>query len=94
MASEVPGEGGMLRSVAADMPNLTLHDEPTESHALAVADHDEKGVAQQYHTEPEIKDLGWHEDVEKVPTPLVAGLPNEELWALIRRFNKVWVIDP
>jgi hypothetical protein len=64
---------------------------PTDSHALAAADHDEKGIAQlhsQYNTEAEVKDLGWNERPEKIPSPLVGGLPNEELWMLVRRFNK------
>lgn len=64
---------------------------PTESHALANADHDEKGAAQIDHGEIEVRDLGWNEDPKKVPNPLVGGLPNEELWTLIRRFNKVGV---
>jgi len=62
---------------------------PTESHALANADHDLKGAAQLDHYEPEVKDLGWNEHPEKVPAPLVGNLPNEELWTLVRRFNKV-----
>ncbi|KAI9883449.1 MAG: hypothetical protein M1823_004783 [Watsoniomyces obsoletus] len=66
----------------------TLHDAPTESHALAVADYDEKGVAEEDHDEPEVRDLGWHENVEELPHPLVAGLTNEDLWLLIRRFDK------
>lgn len=61
----------------------------TESHALANADHDEKGAAQNGHNEPEVRDLGWNEHPENVPKPLVGGLPNEELWLLVRRFNKV-----
>jgi hypothetical protein len=64
---------------------------PTESHALATADHDEKGLAQlhgQHNTEAEVKDLGWNERPDKIPAPLVGGLPNEELWMLVRRFNK------
>ena len=48
-----------------------------------------KGAAQLNHSEPEVKDLGWNESPEHVPAPLVGGLPNEELWMLIRRFNKV-----
>ncbi len=67
----------------------TLHDAPTESHALAVADYDEKGVAEEDHDEDEVRDLGWHENIEEMPHPLVAGLTNEDLWMLIRRFNKV-----
>ena len=63
----------------------------TESHALANADHDEKGAAQNGHNESEVKDLGWNENPDDVPKPLVGGLPNEELWLLVRRFNKVFM---
>lgn len=70
----------------------TIRDKPTDSHALAMADHDEKGVAQESH-EDEVKDLGWKEPVSKIANPLVGGLPNEELWVLIRRFDKVsWLL--
>ena len=62
---------------------------PTESHAIAEADHEEKGAAQEQHFEAEVKDLGWHEDPNDVPRPLVGGLYNENLWMLVRRFNKV-----
>lgn len=65
-----------------------LGQEPTDSHALAMADHEEKGHAQQSH-DGEVKDLGWNEPDDKIANPLVGGLPNEELWVLIRRFNKV-----
>jgi hypothetical protein len=61
---------------------------PTESHALANADHENKGAAQHDHGETEVKDLGWNEKQSSIPDPLIAGLSNEELWALIRRFNK------
>jgi hypothetical protein len=62
----------------------------TESHALANTEvpHDEKGAAQHEHGETEVKDLGWSENSQDI-LPLVGGLPNEELWTLIRRFNKV-----
>lgn len=62
---------------------------PTESHALANADHDLKGATQIDHHEPGVKDLGWTEPPENIPKPLVGGLPNEHLWMLVRRFNKV-----
>lgn len=74
---------------AADHATGTLHDEPTQSHALAVADHDDYGAAGEYHDEPEIRDLGWHEEPGHVARPLVHGLSNEELWMYVRRFNKV-----
>lgn len=62
---------------------------PTDSHALATIEHDEKGAAQIEHSEPEVKDLGWDKVAEHVPAPVVGGLPNEELWILVRRFNHV-----
>jgi hypothetical protein len=82
-----------------EFTHAPAHDEPeivdaveekhlTESHALANADHDEKGAAQHDHGEVEVRNLGWNEKPSKIPD-LVGGLPNEELWTLIRRFNKV-----
>ncbi|KAH6363630.1 hypothetical protein HBI34_169780 [Parastagonospora nodorum] len=70
----------------------TLLDAPTESHALALeaakaADPTEAGVAQIPHDE-EVVDLGWNEPKEHVARPLVGGLSNEDLWLLVRRFNK------
>ncbi|RDW91030.1 hypothetical protein BP5796_02195 [Coleophoma crateriformis] len=73
-----------------DKPEMVkAHEEeqPTESHILANADHEEKGLAQLDHGNVEVKDLGWNEDAQAIPE-LVGGLPNEELWTLIRRFNK------
>lgn len=64
-------------------------DAPTESHALAEADHEEKGAAQEEHFENEVKDLGWNDHPDSVPKPLVGGLQNEDLWLLVRRFDKV-----
>ncbi|KAI0206584.1 hypothetical protein F4808DRAFT_534 [Astrocystis sublimbata] len=65
----------------------SLAEEPTLSHSLAMADHEEKGVVQQARVE-ETADLGWNQKKEKVSNPLVGGLDNEDLWLLIRRFNK------
>ena len=61
---------------------------PTLSHALATEDHDQKGHAQLDH-EKEVKDLGWNEPKHEIPAPIVGGMDNEELWLLVRRFNKV-----
>lgn len=63
---------------------------PTDSHTLATIEHDEKGAAQIGHSETEVKDLGWDKVAEHVPAPVVGGLPNEELWILVRRFNHVY----
>ncbi|KAF2097591.1 hypothetical protein NA57DRAFT_41798 [Rhizodiscina lignyota] len=64
-----------------------LADEPTASHALAVADHEEKGAAQQPHDEEEVVNLGWNAPQSEIANPLVGRMHNEELWLLIRRFN-------
>ncbi|KAK5169572.1 uncharacterized protein LTR77_005549 [Saxophila tyrrhenica] len=65
----------------------TMADSPTMSHTLAASDHDEKGIAQEAH-DLEVKDVGWHEPEKNIPTPLVGGLANDDLWILVRRFNK------
>jgi hypothetical protein len=73
----------------------TLTDQPTESHTLAMdaakrpeTVGEEAGAAQVNHGE-EVVNLGWNEPKELVSNPLVGGLSNEDLWLLIRRFNKV-----
>jgi hypothetical protein len=71
----------------------TLTDTPTESHELAMESAkgthpDEAGAAQVQHAE-EVVDLGWNEPKELVAKPLVGGMANEDLWLLVRRFNKV-----
>jgi len=68
----------------------TLTDKPTESHALALEaakSPEVAGAAQVEHAE-EVVDLGWNEPKEQIPSPLVGGLDNEDLWVLVRRFNK------
>ena len=97
-AHNVPGESSRADAVQQPMSNsptintptssASPSDAPSDSHALANADHEEKGHAQQDHDGGEVRDLGWNEHPKDVPTPLVGGLPNEELWALVRRFNK------
>jgi hypothetical protein len=65
-------------------------DTPTISHALATAAVEapgEKGAAQAEHEE-EVVNLGWNEPASHIENPLVGGLNNEDLWVLVRRFNK------
>ncbi|KAI1086901.1 hypothetical protein F5B19DRAFT_101703 [Rostrohypoxylon terebratum] len=61
--------------------------ETTLSHDLATSHHEEKGLAQR-ERDGEVADLGWNEKKEKISTPLIGTLGNENLWLLIRRFNK------
>ncbi|CAI7664546.1 unnamed protein product [Penicillium glandicola] len=61
---------------------------PTESHVLSQVEQDEKGLSQKAGDTAEITDLGWGESPDAIEEPLVAGLSNEDLWMLIRRFDK------
>ncbi|TQV93622.1 hypothetical protein IF1G_07354 [Cordyceps javanica] len=65
--------------------------EPTDSHALAnqsSVDANQCGIAGQESEYGEVLDLGWNQsDMTKVQ-PIVQGLDNNHLWALLRRFNK------
>ncbi|KAF7793797.1 hypothetical protein EIP86_004918 [Pleurotus ostreatoroseus] len=38
--------------------------------------------------DPEVKDFGWNSKPHAVPSPLIKGIPNDDLFTLIRRFNK------
>ncbi|KAJ5960386.1 uncharacterized protein N7479_007536 [Penicillium vulpinum] len=61
---------------------------PTDSHVLAQVEQDEKGLSQKAGDTPEITNLGWDESPDFIEDSLVAGLSNEDLWMLIRRFDK------
>ncbi|CAG7923727.1 unnamed protein product [Penicillium olsonii] len=63
-------------------------DGPTDSHILSQVDQDEKGLAQKAGETAEITNIGWGHEPDQIEEPLVAGLPNEDLWMLIRRFDK------
>lgn len=60
----------------------------SESHALATESQELQGAAQRAGKEARITNLGWQANAKGVAT-LVGGIPNEELWTLVRRFNKV-----
>jgi hypothetical protein len=65
-----------------------LENGQTFSHALATESQDDQGLAQKDHDE-HVLDLGWNEKKQDIAAPLVGGMDNEELWLLVRRFNKV-----
>ncbi|KAJ5399039.1 hypothetical protein N7465_009528 [Penicillium sp. CMV-2018d] len=60
----------------------------TESHVLSRVEQDEKGLSQKAGNTAEITNIGWGESPDAIDEPLVAGLSNEDLWMLIRRFDK------
>lgn len=39
--------------------------------------------------DPEVKDFGWNVSPSKVPAPVMNGISNDDLYMLLRRFNKV-----
>jgi hypothetical protein len=67
----------------------SMTEEPTLSHQLAMQDHDEKGATQLDHDAEEVKNLGWNQGADDIANPLVGGMKNEDLWILVRRFDKV-----
>lgn len=84
----LPSDVAQVAEPDKDNRSRTMTEEPSLSHALAVDEHEERGFAQQPH-EDEVKDLGWNEEKENIESPLVGGMDNEDLWLLVRRFNKV-----
>lgn len=89
-----PGElqDEQLKDERPEIVHGYTDEQPTASHQLAdeAAERptEEKGFAEVNHGDVEVKNLGWNETAAQVPSPLVGGLGNEELWALIRRFDK------
>jgi hypothetical protein len=81
-----------VNAKAAPQPvqNPLLEQATSESHALATENHELKGAAQEAGKEAHITNLGWQANAKGVAT-LVGGLPNDELWTLVRRFNKVCI---
>lgn len=93
-----PGTGAQFGNEVSqdqDKPNIVEkleEDTPTMSHKLASAGQDEKCAVDEDHGQTEARDIGWKSHPTDVPNPLVGGISNEELWTLIRRFNKVGII--
>ncbi|CAO1629754.1 unnamed protein product [Parajaminaea phylloscopi] len=59
-----------------------ISEHPHMAAAPAIAEGDEERPS-----EPGLQDLGWSED-PKVPQPVIHGMRNEDMWVLVRRFNK------
>lgn len=90
-----PEEAPLLKQDTLDPlaagTSLADDDEPTDSHALAnqtAVNADRFGVSRRNSNYKEVLDLGWNEEDKTRLQPIVQGIENEELWALLRRFNK------
>lgn len=68
-------------------PKAPLGQKTTTSHQLATENHEIQGAAQRAGKEDTTTNLGWQANAVNVET-FVGRLPNEELWTLVRRFNK------
>ena len=86
---EVPTDSHALAQEAATGENVDERGYAQRPHYESPNNAGGEGGNTGVRTETEVRDLGWHEKEEVVPNPLVGGLPNEELWTLVRRFNKV-----
>ena len=65
-----------------------LGQDSSTSHQLATGQHELRGAVQEAGKEDRTSNLGWQANAVGVDQ-LVGGLPNDELWTLVRRFNKV-----
>lgn len=94
MEASDQNSGSSISAFSSEPDIIESYEEevPTASHALAEesiqADAENKGASQIEHDEIEVKNIGWNKELHQVPQPVVGGLGNEELWVLIRRFNK------
>ncbi|KAK4156013.1 hypothetical protein C8A00DRAFT_41479 [Chaetomidium leptoderma] len=83
----IPATDSNDADIGLQAPSGAPGDGPTFSHALATETQDREGRVQQDH-EKDVRDLGWNEKKQDIAAPLVGGMANEELWLLVRRFNK------
>lgn len=62
---------------------------PTDSHAISQIDPDEEGLVQKAGKTKAVSDIGWGQSPAAIEQRIMPGLSNEDLWLLIRRFDKV-----
>lgn len=78
-------------STAKESDKMTekIPEGPTDSHVLSQIEPDKKGLVQQADNSADVTDLGWNDPTDHIEEPFIADLANEDLWMLIRRFDKV-----
>ncbi|KAJ5760536.1 hypothetical protein N7520_007692 [Penicillium odoratum] len=80
-----PGQNQQNSNINEESP---IPEGPTDSHVLSQVEQDDKGLAQQADDTAEVRDLGWNQPSQHFDEAIIAGLSNEDLWMLIRRFDK------
>lgn len=84
-----------IENVTNDVNKVDILSElnaPTDSHALAHAEVEETSLIHTSLDDEATTDIGWQQQPHEFNEPIIGGIPNEDLWMLIRRFNKVGVI--
>jgi len=71
-----------------DAPSRTENKAPTDSHAISQVVPDEKGLIQKAAASHEVSDIGWEHGPDEIGEQIVPGLANDDLWMLLRRFDK------
>lgn len=84
-----------MESIANDLKKVDIvkseTNAPTDSHALAHADVEETSLIYKASgNDASTADVGWWQQPHEFDDPIVGGISNEDLWMLVRRFNKVW----
>lgn len=67
--------------------------EPADSRDLDEEEVDDTRLVQTRSTPKKTPSTGWAQSNKVTEEDLVSGLSNEDVWMLIRRFNKVCPID-
>ncbi|KIP10066.1 hypothetical protein PHLGIDRAFT_22447 [Phlebiopsis gigantea 11061_1 CR5-6] len=73
-------------TISGTLPQKTPGSPATTT--VAAPDDETQGGSFVSTTDPEVKDFGWNSEPKAVPSPLVHGLSNDDLYTLVRRFNK------
>lgn len=95
-ASSGQRPGNTIEALANDINKVDIIkseiDAPTDSHALAHAEVEEPGLIHKSPDDEHTSDIGWQQQPHEFDEPIVGGIPNEDIWMLIRRFNKVMLV--
>ncbi|KAJ5692847.1 hypothetical protein N7462_002270 [Penicillium macrosclerotiorum] len=68
--------------------SIQVPEGPTDSHVLSQIEPERKGLSQQNDDTAETTDVGWSISPDEFEEQLISGLSNEDLWMLLRRFDK------
>jgi hypothetical protein len=94
-AEENPDSEFRQRIIKAKKPVTATAQAPlgqntSTSHQLATGEYELRGAVHEAGKEDRTTNLGWQANAVGVDR-LVGGLPNDELWTLVRRFNKACI---